>query len=85
MPAYLNCMQEIAIDYVEFCLDKFRKDIDEYRPKKRVTWKEQSEVAQISDEENDEGQKVKRKCFENLRDNEDSRKDWRAGLLKAKI
>jgi hypothetical protein len=77
MPAYLDCMYEIVVDCVEFCLDKFRRDIESYRAENHVTWAQKSEIAQIVDRKHHEGQKVKKRGFEDLRDNEGSRKDWR--------
>jgi hypothetical protein len=84
MPAYLDCMREIAIDCVEFCLDKFRRDIEAYRAESHVTWAQKSEIAQIVDRKHHEGQKVKKRGFEDLRDNEGNRKDWRARIADKK-
>lgn len=84
MPAYLDCMREIAIDCVEFCLDKFRRDIEAYRAEHHITWAQKSEIAQIVDRKHHEGQKVKKRGFEDLRDNEGSRKDWRAKIADKK-
>ena len=84
MPAYLDCMREIAIDCVEFCLDKFRRDIEAYRAENHVIWAQQSEIAQIVDRKHHEGQKVKKRGFEDLIDNEGNRKDWRARVSDKK-
>lgn len=85
MPAYLDCMHEIAIDCVEFCLDKFRRDIELYRAEHHVTWAQKSEIAQIADRKHHEGQKVKKRGFEDLQDNEGNRKDWRARIADKKV
>jgi hypothetical protein len=82
MPAYLDCMHEIAVDCVEFCLDKFRRDIEAYRAEHHVTWAQKSEIAQITDKKHHEGQRVKRKDSEELKDNEGNRQDWRARMSK---
>ena len=84
MPAYLDCMREIAIDCVEFCLDKFRRDVETYRAENHVTWAQKSEIAQIVDRKHHEGQKAKKRGFEDLRDNEGNRKDWLARIADKK-
>lgn len=84
MPAYLDCMREITIDCVEFCLNKFLEDIEAYRAEKHVTWTQKSEIAQIIDRRRHEGQKVKKRGFEDLMDNEGNRKDWRARMSDKK-
>lgn len=84
MPAYLDCMREIAIDCVEFCLDKFRRDIEAYRAENHITWAQKSEIAQIVDRKHHEGQKVKKRGFEDLRNNEGNRKDWLTRVAEKK-
>lgn len=84
MPAYLDCMREIAIDCVEFCLDKFRRDIETYRAEHHITWADRAEIATIVDRKHHEGQRVKRKGFEEIKDNEGNRENWRTKLLSKK-
>jgi len=84
MPAYLDCMREIAIDCVEFCLDKFRRDIEDYMAENHVTWAQKVEVAQIVDRKHHEGQNIKKRGFEDLQDNEGNRVKWRTEIESRK-
>ena len=81
---YMDCMYEIAIDCIDFCLDKFRRDIEEYRAEGHVAWAQKVEVAQIVDRKHHEGQKVKKRGSEDLQDNEGNRVEWRAKIESRK-
>ncbi len=83
MPEYLECMSVIAADCIEICLEKFRQDIEQYRSEKHVKWADRFEIVKIV--EKSEIQRVKRKGFQELKDNEGNRDNWRARIASKKL
>jgi len=50
MPEYKEIMYKVAQDCIEFCCNEFRKDIENYQKRTRVSWEEKVQILRIEDE-----------------------------------